>query len=168
MATSVSGLFIPDHIVADMEREAEADGHIGRALAVDAMLKDLDPRLELVWVNEHAQAPGLLPARWHIRRRNDETLDSYIPLTGPNGEYVEPNSGHVEMMRRNDLWGRNVREELERQREAKRRRQEKREAEMRAENVDVLATHIKSRLNPGVSFSNARPWTNRVKNLPGD
>jgi len=167
MAVSTNGVFFPDHIVADMEREAEADGQIGRALATDAMLKDLDPRLELVWIKSGATAPGLIPSRWHIRRRNEETLDSYFPLVGPNGEYVEPNSGHLEMMRRNDLWNRDVIAEVRADRQRRADAQRKREEAGHEERVDTLATHLKSRINPGVSFSDARPWTNRVNKLPG-
>lgn len=167
MAVSTNGVYFPDHIVADLEREAEADGHIGRALAVDAMLKDLDPRLELVWIKEGATAVGLIPSRWHIRRRNEETLDSYFPLVGPNDEYVEPNSGHVEMMRRGDLWNRDVVAEIQAERRRKEIARQKREQAGRDERVDTLATHLKSRINPGVSFSDARPWTNRVNKLPG-
>lgn len=167
MAVSTNGVFFPDHIVADLEREAEADGHIGKALAVDAMLKDLDPRLELVWVGQHATSPGLVPSRWHIRRRNEQTLDSYFPLVGPDDSYVEPNSGHIEMMRRNDLWSRDVVGELQAERRRKEEARRKHEQAGHEERVDTLATHLKSRINPGVSFSDARPWTNRINKLPG-
>lgn len=162
------GLYVPEHVQADMEREAMADKHIARGLLFDSYLKQIDSRLELVWVKERATAPGLVPGRWHIRRLNDETLDTYIPLVGPNGEYTEPHSGHLEALKRGDLWNRNVVAELRKEREASERATQKAKQEVSEERIDTMATHIKSRLNPSVSFSDARPWTNRIKPLPGE
>lgn len=164
----VHGLLIPEHISADLEREAEADAHMGAALAVDAMLKDLNHRLELVWVGERATSPGLIPCRWHVRRRDRDTgaMDAYFPITGPEGEYVEPTARVVDMMRRNDMWKRDVVGDLRKERDRVERAQAAIRAEQRAENVDTFAGHAKALINPGVSFSDARPWTNRVNRLP--
>lgn len=162
------GLYVPEHVQADMEREAMADTHIAKGLLFDSYLKQYDPRLELVWVGDRATAPGLVPGRWHIRRLNEKTLDTYMPLVGPNGEYTEPHSGHLEALKRGDLWNRDVVGELRREREAQRVAEEKAKQAISEERVDTMATHIKSRLNPGVSFSDARPWRNRVNPLPAE
>lgn len=167
---SVLGLALPEHVVADLEREAEADAHIGRALAVDAALKSLNHRLELVWVGEHATTPGLVPVRWHVRRRDRDAgvMDMYFPITGPDGEYVEPTMGVVETMRRSDLWNRpHLIDEVRRARERRQREVEKIREEASAENIENFAIFAKSKINPGVSFNTSRPWTNRVERLPG-
>lgn len=168
-ALTASGFAVPEHVLFDMEREAQADAQIGRAQAIDKEIKARYPNCELVWVGERADAPDLIPARWHIRRRARDQgyMDSYFPWVGDDGEYREPDMGIVTMLERGDLWKRNVVEEIRRKREEDRLRVEKLRAATREENIDTFATHVKSRVNPGVSFSSARPWTNRVKPLPG-
>ena len=109
----------------NLERERWADTQIAFAKAFTAQLKQLDERLELVFINEQAKAPGLLPGRWHVRRRNPELgFDSYIPIAGPNGEYVEPHSGVIEELRQRDLWRENVSTKLIRERMAREARAE--------------------------------------------
>lgn len=166
---SVAPLLLPDHIIADLEREAEADAHIGRAREVDAELKALNHRLELVWVGERATSPGLVRCRWHVRRRDRDAgvMDAYFPIVGPDGEYVEPTSQVVEMMRRNDLWKTDVRREVREHREARQREIEAQRKAASEENIENFALRAKAKINPGVSFNTARPWTNRVERLPG-
>lgn len=167
---SLHALVIPDHIRADLEREAEASTHIGAAKAVDRMVKDHDPKCELVWVGENATTPGLVPARWHIRYhdRDKGAMACYFPWTGPHGEYREPDSSMVEWLRSMDLQRRDMQDEI---RKARDRRQRQQAAALQAARDEAMENFVdlaKAKLNPGVSMSNARPWTNRVEKLPGD
>jgi hypothetical protein len=95
-------LILPPTVAFDLERERMVERHAALSW-FDRQLKDIDPRLELVRAREHAHAPGMEPGFWHVKRTNEQTLDSYVPIKGPDGEFVEPNSGwlnsSVRMMR---------------------------------------------------------------------
>lgn len=167
---SLHTLALPDHLIADLEREAEADAHLGAAQAVDKMIKAYEPKCELVWVGENATTPGLVPSRWHVRYhdRDKGAMAAYIPWTGPHGEYREPESCMVDWLRRMDLRGRDMVREIRDARD-RRERQRRAAAEAAAEEArETFADHAKALLNPGVSFSRSRPWTNRVNKLPGE
>jgi hypothetical protein len=69
----------------------------------DRELKDIDPKLSLVKATEGADLPGLIPGYWHVKRENDATVDSYLPIHGPDGEFMEPHSGVFRDLRRADL-----------------------------------------------------------------
>lgn len=167
---SLHALVLPDHLLADLERDAEAEAHIGAARAIDRMIKDYDPLCELVWVGENATTPGLVPARWHIRYhdRDKGAMACYLPWTGPMGEYREPDSSMVEWLRRMNLQGRDMQEEIRRARARRQRQQAAALQAVRDEAKEHFVGVAKAKLNPGVSFSDARPWTNRVEKLPGE
>ncbi len=96
---------VPSHVKANVEREEMADRHLEMARELTKALRRDDPNLEVVWVGERAPATyGWKPGRWHVRRSNPGAPDSYIPITGPNGEYVEPHFGILEELRSRDLW----------------------------------------------------------------
>lgn len=166
---SLHTLALPDHLIADLEREAEADAQLGAAQAVDRMIKAYEPKCELVWVGEKATTPGLVRCRWHVRYhdRDKGAMAAYIPWTGPHGEYREPDSSMVEWLRSMDLRGKDMVEEIRKARERRNRQAAAAREAAREEARDEFAGHAKALLNPGVSFSDARPWTNRVKSLPG-
>lgn len=167
---SLHTLALPDHLIADLERDAEADAHLGAAQVVDKMIKAAFPLCELVWVGENATTPGLVPARWHVRYhdRDKGAMAAYMPWCNQDGSYREPESCMVEWLKSMDLHNRDMVEEIRKARERRDRQMRAREDAMREENRDLFAGHAKARLNPGVSFSKARPWTNRVKPLPGE
>lgn len=167
---SALGLVVPEHIRADMEREQAIDRQIGAAHAVNNLIQAKYPDCELVWVGERTEVAGLTPARWHVWRqggRDQGYMDAYIEWSGPNGEYLEPDSGILTMLARGDLWNRDVSAEFAKERRDAEERERKAQEALSAERIDLFATNIKSRLNPGISFSDARPWTNRVQKLPG-
>lgn len=93
---------------ANIEREEVVDRELGRAQAVSKALRQYDERLSLVWVKDNAPADrSLVPGRWHVHRRNDPPApDSYMPITGPSGEYREPHHGILNELAERDLWRR--------------------------------------------------------------
>lgn len=115
MATDRFGL-LPASIRANVERENMADKHIAKAQALALALRDFDPNLELVFFGERAEAiGGIIPGRWHVRRNNREAgaPDSYMPITGRNGSYREPDFGVLDDLRRRDLWRTGALEDLD-------------------------------------------------------
>jgi hypothetical protein len=162
-------LALPEHIVQDLEYEREADETLGRAHAVAAMIRDYNPRCELVWISERATQPGMIPARWAVKVhwQDKGASPNYLMWVGPGDSYREPDSSMIEWLRRQDLHRRDVVDEVRRGREAREAAARKRREEASAESIDHFATFAKSKINPGVSFNTARPWTNRVERLPG-
>jgi len=108
------------------------------ARAFRRRLRDVDPLLDLVRAKPRASAPGLRPNYWHVRRRNPGLSDSYMPITGPNGEYREPHDGVIEDLALRDLWRSDVaaRNEPERLAAENERRQEAERQERREQAVE--------------------------------
>ena len=98
------GIAVPDWVRANMEREEFLERQGYQATVLKKLLKDLDPQLDLVWVKEKAPPlPGLTPARWHVRRRNQGAPDTYFAITQEDGGYMEPHAGIIEQLKQADL-----------------------------------------------------------------
>ncbi len=127
----------------------------------DRELRELDEGLSLVKASDSATEPGLKPGYWHIRRENPGDMASYFPLEGDEGEFVEPSSEHLGMMRRMDLQNpRAFRDFVKRYErlEADRERRRQLEAEERqTEFAERLESHERAHV------SMAGKWTNSVK-----
>lgn len=96
---------VPPHVKANVDREEIADRHLEIARELTKALKAEDRNLEIVWVSDRAPVEyGWIPGRWHVRRVNEGAPDSYMPITGPKGEYVEPHFGVLDQLRQRDLW----------------------------------------------------------------
>lgn len=108
-------LWTPDR--ANAERNSVVEGtlrdHIAAGARLERELKKLDPYLEVAFVGERAPLyPGIIPGRWHVIRRNPGELDTFLPIAGPDGEYLEPNvEAIVGEMRARDLWRKGAVEE---------------------------------------------------------
>jgi hypothetical protein len=92
-------IWLPD----DLRREQQVEGQLELARHWNGFLKAIDPELSLVLAKDRAEYP-LVPGRWHVRRKNRGAPDSYMPITGPNGEYREPDSGVLDELGRRDSW----------------------------------------------------------------
>lgn len=139
-----SGLFLPASLAEEeqaaqinAEIEAQVDAHVAEARTLARDLKHIDPSLEVVWVPEGADDPELVPARWHIRKRTPGSINAYIVLAGPNGEYREPGPWVLDWLQANDLWNpqvhRSRQEAKDRRREAKRRAKAREEEQRKDE-----------------------------------
>lgn len=85
---------IPPEIRAMIEQEEFVDRQVESARGIDQALKAINPNLSLVFVKAGVPAahapPGAVPGRWHVRWPGRDGFPSYLPITGPNGEYQEP------------------------------------------------------------------------------
>jgi hypothetical protein len=96
---------------------------------------------------------ALRPGFWHVIRDNSDKSapPTVMTIEGPDGEYIEPNSGIFELLRRNDLQrpgAKRERREWQQRLEREERRQKEREREeMIAEANErwVAATRTSSR-----------------------
>lgn len=145
-------LLVPRWVAQNARRERMIDATLDAVPYWNRLLRQIDDRLSLVWVHEDARAPGLVPARWHIRRRNDPPApDSYMPIMLPDGGYRPMASDILDELRSRDLWRDDVaRQRMEARFEEEARQAEKREQADREETVDELAGRIKAKLSPGV------------------
>lgn len=95
-------LFLPPAVTRELQQERIA--HYARVAVLthhaDVMddfnreLKAIDPYLELVKAKETIEAgTPLKPGYWHIIRHNPGAPPSILTIEGPDGEYVEPDSG---------------------------------------------------------------------------
>lgn len=121
-----------------------------------------DDRCECVFFPPTAEAKhGVKPGRYHFLRDNQTTAPTLIPLEN-DGEFCEPHSGHVEMLRDMDLQNPQVvraHRELQERREKDVERRKAHEAEERqAEILDRFNAAFKTR----VSFNRDNPWTQNV------
>lgn len=144
---------------ADAEREAMIEREISRqtrqAAYVEEKLKAIDPHLSLEFFGERADSlPGIIPGRWHIRRHNPQTLDSYFPLTTADGSYREPNANDAEKIKGADLWSKDGIERMRKRDAARIKAAEVKRTQEEDERRQELADHIKAYGNPGVSMAN--------------
>jgi hypothetical protein len=106
-------LILPPKVQFDLEREAWAEQQEEWAKKFSKELQGLDRRLSLVWIKDSApEYGGLVPGRWHVRRKNDRGPDSYMAITGPDGEYMEPTSRIFDQLQQADLWRGDVKHKL--------------------------------------------------------
>lgn len=144
----MSQLILPDSVrhQIDFEQQLEQLGtRHGWLKHFDTELRAIDPYLSLVKASDSAEQTGLVPGFWHIKRDNPTTIPTFIPLRNDDGGFAEPNSAHLEMVRRNDLQRAGAFEafkkkqdnfEIERQR-AKDAQTDERRIEM-AERIEVM------------------------------
>lgn len=160
----MSQLWIPDsaRINSDIDSQLEALGERHKWLKYfDRELQAMDEHLSLVKASDAATEPGLVPGFWHIRRHNPGDMATYIPLRGENGEFVEPGSEHLEMMRRIDLHRPGALEEFVRAGEAHLRRIEAERNDRAEERQTEFAERLESVERAQVSMKEG--WTNSVK-----
>lgn len=161
----MSSLILPASYQFNQEREAMVQAAAERKGALmwfDRQLKDIDPLLDLVKATGNAQAPGMRPGFWHVRRRNPApAIDTYIPITTPDGEFCEPSTWWLEDFRRDDAWNNGGWAEMQRRWDRRALSQQREKDRHREDRIEELAGRIKAKTNPAVSFSDNK-WTYRA------
>lgn len=132
----------------------------------NAELKKVDPYLRLAQAREKAHAPGVKPGYYHLWRDNPGAPPWVEPLTGPQGDFVEPNSAMLNVLRASDLQNARVvadmrRRELEAERAAEKAKQAQHE-----ERVEDAVGRIQSLTQTRVSM-NDQPWSQNVAGKRG-
>lgn len=131
----------------------------------DRQLKELDENSELVRAHEQADAPGMIPGYWHVRHTDPVTgWQAYIALKGPEGQFSEPHSGHLEMMREADLQRSGGFEDLMRRVDREEEEDRKRQLWTRGELSQEFAERYLNKTRPSVSMAAvAGGWRNRAR-----
>lgn len=115
-------------------------------------LKAMDPYLSVVMVSDRADAPGLHPGCWHVKRTNPGTINTYLPIVGPNGEYRMPDSAIVDQLRARDLWREDSAKAIRRFEDQKQADKLADQLELRAEKRDEFLGRVKALRNPGIRY----------------
>jgi hypothetical protein len=132
----------------------------------DRELKKIDDRLSV----RRARVPvrtgsALRPGYWHLIRDNSDKNApvSVTTIQGPEGEYIEPNSSLLEMVRRNDLW----RPGAIREREEYAAKLEAEEEKRKEEELEEVTQEAIERFQAGnrafVSMDRSVPWTQSAR-----
>lgn len=150
MPRTASGLHFVENLNSRRNRMAQwrhrADSE---AAKLQRELEKLDRHLRVCFVDPEAannrirdKAPGIRPGRWHVVRRNPGHVDSWFPLTGPNGEYRDPGMDVIDAMKALDLWRPGALKEL-RDREARAALTRERQVDLEREQHrdDIAADH---------------------------
>ena len=106
MPASAYDLWLP-HSVADEYEVSVTQGEAGveKAAEFRARLKDVDERLDLIWVKVSAEG-WEHPGRWHIvRQMTQHAAASYWAVLAEDGEgYSDPEERHFEALQERDSW----------------------------------------------------------------
>jgi hypothetical protein len=156
-----------DGVVIPQEYLRETEQHNAEVQAMIALrdeleewtrdLKRLDERLQMVWAPESVTAPGLVPGRFHVLRRNDPPAPvTPFPLvrgllTGdPDDEgFIEPGSWVFDWLQKSDLQNTTVQEERKRFQEEAERARQRRKQEEREETIWEIDERLRVANNPG-------------------
>jgi hypothetical protein len=166
---------------ADAEREALIDRAASSAPVAIALTKvlrrELDPYLEVVFVGEgverlpaESRPPGMVPARWHVRRSHPDYMDMYRPIMGPQGEYEDLNESKlVNDMKAADLWRAGALEDMQKRETADIKAQQRSDALLKEQRVDMgIAAYKAAKRVAGDGGMSRRTWgKGRVKGVVG-
>lgn len=126
------GLWVPDETREEFAIAEHAEGDVDIALAFRRKLKDVDSRLDLIWVKSNATSFPVT-RRWYITRKTNEgKYSAFWIVQTDTGKYCPPTDQHFEaLMARDswahpDVWNRLRRTRQTEQRQAAGRREEQR------------------------------------------
>ena len=127
-------------------------------------LRRIDDKLEMVRAANTVRRDSCLkPGYYAIIRWNVGAPPSVINIEGPNGEFVEPNSGVFDMLARNDMWDpANQRLVAQRHELARQAAERERERE-RAERQEELRDRVNAAMRTSVSMNSSIPWSQNAR-----
>lgn len=157
---------IGQQIDAELERRERLHRRHGLLRQIERELQSLDSRLSLVKANAKPTQWVLTPNAWHIRRENDGTFPTFIPILTEDGRPREPTMADVARLQRADMrrpgYFDDLRREMERERTARERDRLRASADRREHIKDVFHTLER----PQVGYS-GKKWTNSTKGKRG-
>lgn len=147
-------LLVPESVEAERinaEIESQVDAQIEAAQHWNRELKRIDPGLSLVLGKENADDMELRAGYWAIRKVVPGSVDAYIVLQGPDGQYREPGSWMLEMLQGADMWNdrrRHEREEIKRRIQISKERAYETEKEARLDEAELAVRAAKRLRGP--------------------
>lgn len=162
----MSRIFVPPRVARELREEtrqyqAELLMRAQMKGVMDSFnrdLKQIDPYLELMFFEDDVLLPGVTPGRWHVVRHNPgapPSLDAYV---GPNGEYLEPDSGIFKKLEESDLQNPMVNRERKRREHEAKLAYERRKAREREEINEETIERYLAATRTQVSMNRSTPW----------
>ena len=153
-------------IDAELERRERLKTRHGHLRHIERELQSLDSRLSLVKANSHPTQYVLVPNAWHIRRENEQTFPSFIPIVDEDGRPREPTMADVERLKSADMHRRGWFDDLKAEQERVRREKASAAAAASLERREHIKDlwHLYER--PQVGYS-GKKWTNSTKGKRG-
>lgn len=124
-----------------------------------------DPYLQMIRAKRGATL--MREGFYYILRHNPDAPPSLICVEGPDGEFIEPNSGIYELLRRGDMWSREAnadREKRMREAEEAERRRKEREMEDRTQEI---RERLEALTRTQVSMNRGTKWSQNVSGRRG-
>lgn len=132
---------------AELMRHLDLKGQIDHW---NRLLREIDPDLQLVKAMESTTFPGLKPGYFHVLRTPKDAPPTLIAYETEDGEFLEPDSGLLERLRKGDMWSDRV-QAAARERDRKLQRAAEREREReREERVDEVMDRLWHKQNLSV------------------
>lgn len=166
----MSNLWVPPKLSRQMQDVAAQDAaHVRLAAALRGQLefwnrelKLIDERLEMVWFDENVDIQGVVPCRYHLLRHEPGAPVTIIPITGPEGEFIEPNSAVFDKLREGDLWNTEARRDRQKKQERLIERKRKQEEREREERQQEILERWQAATQTRVSFNRSAPWSQNM------
>ncbi len=143
---------------ADVYSSVESD--LAHMRYWNAELRQLDPALQLIKARDTVTAPGLRPGYWHVVRDVPPAPPTLLPLVGEFGEYVEPSSRMLEVLKEGDLQNEQAMRDRRARDDAATKARLKAKFHAHEERVGEMVEKVDSLNRAHVSVTTARPWTN--------
>jgi hypothetical protein len=166
------GLWLPPQVEAKYAEARKADRAmvVSRAqirdicVSFDAELKRIDPKLMMVWYDEGPDLPsGAVGGRYHLIRDNEGAPPSIIPICGPDGSFIEPNSGLFEWLRKGDMWNAQARRDRDAQMDRARQAAERAREREREDVQEEFKDRYNAAFRTSVSMTPDARWTQTAR-----
>lgn len=131
-------------------------------------VSEIDPNLAVVKAKPTVPwGVPLKPGYFHLVRRNETAPVSVTVIEGPDGEYIEPGSKMLDLIRSRDLWNPQVRADLAAA-EEERKRAAQRELERDREEInEEVLERFKAGTQASVSMNQDTPWSQNASGRRG-
>ena len=154
-------VILGQQIDAQLERMNRLRERHGFLVWFDRELKAIDPRLSLVKASENPDQSAVVPSAWHIRRDNEATMPTYIPILTQDGLPREPVNNDLEQLKKADMQRPGAFDEFCRKQEQKLLDQRLNREKAQEARVEEIVDRIRHHENASVGYD--AKWTNSTK-----
>jgi hypothetical protein len=133
----------------------------------DKELQRLDPLLEMIVADVQVVGTPLLAGYYHLVRMNETTMPTVTPVTGPNGERIEPPGRLLEQLKATDLWNPQVTRLRERAVKAEQERNARLQEQARTDRQADMLEQWRAVSETSISMNRSAPWSQNVSGRRG-
>jgi hypothetical protein len=157
-------VLVPDWVAKNLQKEHLINQQVEGVPYWNRLLKDIDPNLSLVLVGDGIPPqPDMVAGAWHVRRRNQGTPDTYIPILDGNGRPRPMASDVIDKVRSMDLWDNRVHRDLWKRIEEQDRAAELKVQRAQEEAADEMRVNLKAVLEPSILVNTDIPFKAKAR-----